>query len=112
MTMPAVNDQLFPNLMDFPDDHRGRPFPTWAMISTRVMELRKRRGLMVALIAVNIGIPVLYLSIRLIMHLAAPKSYGPAGGLRQLHQLGGRRDVHLRVHRGSDVRLHRRFGGP
>jgi hypothetical protein len=80
MTVPAANDQLLPGLIDFPDDHRGRPFPTWAMIKTRIMELRKRRGLMVALIAVNIGIPVLYLSIRLIMHLAAPKSYAPAGG--------------------------------
>ena len=80
MTTPTINDQLFPGLTEFPDDHRGRPIPTWAMISTRIMELRKRRGLMVALIAVNIGIPALYLGIRLIMHLAAPKSYGPAGG--------------------------------
>jgi len=80
MTASAVNDQLFPALADFPNDHRGRPLPTWAMISTRIMELRKRRGLMVALVAVDIGIPALYLSIRLIMHLVAPKSYGPAGG--------------------------------
>jgi hypothetical protein len=80
MTISTVNDQLFPDLTDFPDDHRGRPLPTWAMISTRIMELRKRRGLMVALVAVDIGIPALYLGIRLIMHLAAPKSYGPAGG--------------------------------
>lgn len=80
MTLPAANDQLFPGLVAFPDDHRGRPYPTWAMIATRIMELRKRRGLMVALVGVNIGIPVVYLSIRLIMHIAAPKSYSPAGG--------------------------------
>ncbi len=80
MTAPTVNEELFPGLIAFPDDHRGRPLPTWAMIRTRIMELRKRRGLMVALIAVNIGIPALYLSIRLITHAVAPKSYGPAGG--------------------------------
>jgi hypothetical protein len=50
------------------------------MITTRFMELRKRRGLMIALIAVNIGIPVVFLAIRLISHAVAPKSYGPAGG--------------------------------
>jgi hypothetical protein len=50
------------------------------MITTRFMELRKRRGLMIALIAVNVGIPVVFLAIRLISHAVDPKSYGPAGG--------------------------------
>ena len=50
------------------------------MVTTRFMELRKRRGLMIALIAVNIGIPVVFLGVRLISHAVAPKSYGPAGG--------------------------------
>jgi len=50
------------------------------MIVTRVMELRKRRGLMIALIVVNIGIPTIFLVIRLLAHAFAPKSYGPAGG--------------------------------
>jgi len=44
------------------------------------MELRKRRGLMIALVAVNIGLPTLFLLIRLISHAVAPRSYGPAGG--------------------------------
>ncbi len=44
------------------------------------MELRKRRGLMIALIAVNIGLPTIFLVIRLLSHAFAPKSYGPAGG--------------------------------
>lgn len=47
---------------------------------TRFMELRKRRGLMIALLAVNIGIPTVFLSVRLIAHAVAPHSYGPAGG--------------------------------
>jgi len=50
------------------------------MITTRFMELRRRRGLMIALIAVNIGIPVVFLAVRLISHAVDPKSYGPAGG--------------------------------
>ena len=61
-------------------DHRGSWIPTWGMITTRIMELRKRRGLMIALIAVNIGLPSLFLLIRLIAHAVDPKSYGPAGG--------------------------------
>jgi TM2 domain-containing membrane protein YozV len=63
-----------------PRDHRGSPIPTGAMIVTRLMELRKRRGLMIALIVVTIGIPTLFLVIRLLAHAIAPKSYGPAGG--------------------------------
>ena len=55
------------------------------MITTRFMELRKRRGLMIALIAVNIGIPVVFLAVRLISHAVDPKSYGPAGGYYDLH---------------------------
>jgi hypothetical protein len=61
-------------------DHRGSWIPTWSMITTRFMELRKRRGLMIALIAINVGIPVVFLAVRLITHAVDPKSYGPAGG--------------------------------
>jgi hypothetical protein len=61
-------------------DRRGSWIPTWGMITTRVMELRRRRGLMIALIAVNIGIPVIFLTVRLITHAVDPKSFGPAGG--------------------------------
>ena len=61
-------------------DHRGSPIPTPAMISTRFMELRKRRGLMAALILVTIGIPTIFLLVRILLHAFAPKTYGPAGG--------------------------------
>jgi hypothetical protein len=50
------------------------------MIATRFMELRKRRGLLVTLILVTIGIPAIFLVIRLLLHAFAPHSYGPAGG--------------------------------
>jgi hypothetical protein len=63
-----------------PNDHRGSWVPTGGMIRTRIMELRKRRGLMIALAVVNIGLPAVFLTIRLLMHAFAPKTYGPAGG--------------------------------
>jgi hypothetical protein len=63
-----------------PPDHRGSWIPTGGMIATRFMELRRRRGLMIALMLVTIGIPTIFLVIRLIAHAAAPHSYGPAGG--------------------------------
>ena len=61
-------------------DHRGSWIPSGAMISTRFMELRKRRGLMITLALVTIGIPTLFLTVRLLLHALAPKTYGPAGG--------------------------------
>jgi len=61
-------------------DNRGSWIPNGAMIRTRIMELRKRRGLMAAMIVVNIGVPTIFLLVRLIAHAVAPKSYGPAGG--------------------------------
>jgi hypothetical protein len=62
------------------ESHRNSPIPNGAMIMSRFMELRKRRGLMIALFAVNIGVPSIFLAVRLIAHAVAPHSYGPAGG--------------------------------
>jgi hypothetical protein len=50
------------------------------MIATRIMELRKRRGLMIALIVMNIGLPAVFLLIRLLAHALAPYANPPAGG--------------------------------
>jgi hypothetical protein len=50
------------------------------MIATKAMELRKRRGLMIALIAVNIGLPAVFLLVRLLGHAFAPYANPPAGG--------------------------------
>ncbi|MHB8438713.1 MAG: hypothetical protein ACYDD4_06070 [Acidimicrobiales bacterium] len=61
-------------------DHRGSWLPTGRMITTRIMELRRRRGMMIALIVVNIGLPTIFLTVRLIAHAVAPKSYSQAGG--------------------------------
>ncbi len=77
VSAPSPADAILPNPKR---DHRGSPIPTFGMITTRFKELRKRRGLMIALIVVNIGIPTIFLVVRLLAHAIAPKSYGPAGG--------------------------------
>lgn len=61
-------------------DHRGSWVPSGRMIAARIHELRKRRGLMWMLAGVTVGIPTVYLVIRLILHAAAPHTYGTAGG--------------------------------
>jgi hypothetical protein len=61
-------------------DGRGSWIPTGGMIRTRLRELRKRRGLMITLIALTIGLPTIFLVIRLLLHAFAPQSHGPAGG--------------------------------
>jgi hypothetical protein len=50
------------------------------MVATRFMELQKRRGLMITLVLVTVGIPTVFLGVRLLLHALAPKTYGPAGG--------------------------------
>ncbi len=79
---PAVADPFDPpsSLSASPPDRRRSPIPTFGMIASRFTELRKRRGLMIMLVLVTVGIPVVFLAIRLLLHAAAPKTYGPAGG--------------------------------
>lgn len=60
-------------------DHRGSWIPTWPMISTKFMELRKRRGLMIAIVLLTLALPVLVLGLRLLFHAIDPSHYGPAG---------------------------------
>src|SRR5580704_6328543 len=81
--MTSLHDELpltVPEDRDARPDHRGSPIPTFGMIATRYKELRKRRGLMIALILVTIGFPTVFLGIRLILHAVAPRTYGAAGG--------------------------------
>jgi hypothetical protein len=81
--MTTLQEVAVPAPMPHPSerrDRRGSPIPTFGMIRTRLKELRKRRGLMLALILVNIGIPTIFLVVRLLAHAFSPKSYGAAGG--------------------------------
>lgn len=60
-------------------DHLGSWVPTWPMISSKFMELRKRRGLMIAIVLLTLALPVLVLGLRLLFHAIDPSHYGPAG---------------------------------
>jgi hypothetical protein len=57
----------------------GSGIPTWGLIATKFLELRKRWGLMVALVVLTMALPVLVLGLRLLFHAVDPKTYGPAG---------------------------------
>jgi hypothetical protein len=61
------------------DDHRGSWLPTWGLISTKFLEIRRRRGLMAAVFILTLGLPFLVLGFRLLFHAIDPASYGPAG---------------------------------
>jgi hypothetical protein len=53
--------------------------PTWDLIATKHLELRKRRGLMITVAVLIVGPTVLILGLRLAFHLFDPAHYGPAG---------------------------------
>ena len=76
---PAPDQALQTKPAGHSRDRRGSPIPTAGMIATRVMELRQRRGLMIAVVAATIGFPALFLLIRLLLHAFAPRANPPAG---------------------------------
>jgi hypothetical protein len=57
----------------------GAWIPTWPLIATKNLELRKRRGLMIAIAVLVLALPVLVLGLRLLFHLIDPTKYAPAG---------------------------------
>jgi hypothetical protein len=60
-------------------DRLGSWIPTSGLIATKFLEIRKRRGLMVAVVLLTMALPVLVLGLRLLFHAFDPKTYGPAG---------------------------------
>jgi hypothetical protein len=57
----------------------GATLPTWDLIATKHLELRKRRGLMITVLVMIVAPTVLVLGLRLAFHLFDPAHYGPAG---------------------------------
>ena len=53
--------------------------PTWGLITTKHLEIRRRRGLMIAVFLLILGPPVLVYGFRLLFHAVSPSHYGPAG---------------------------------
>ena len=57
----------------------GAWLPTWDMITTKNLEIRKRTGLMVTMLVLIVLPTVLFYGLRLLFHAIDPHSYGPAG---------------------------------
>jgi hypothetical protein len=49
------------------------------LIGAKILELRKRRTLMIVIAAFTVALPVIFYAIRLLYHLSNPARYAPAG---------------------------------
>ncbi len=65
----------------------GAWLPTWDLITTKNLEIRKRRGLMITVVVLIVAPTVLILGLRLLFHAVDPHSYGPAGSPGLFSQL-------------------------
>jgi hypothetical protein len=57
----------------------GAWLPTWDLITTKNLEIRKRRGLVITVAVLIVAPAVLIYGLRLLFHAADPHSYGLAG---------------------------------
>ena len=57
----------------------GAWLPTWPLITTKNLEIRKRRGLMITMVVLIIVPTVLFYGLRLLFHAVDPHGYGLAG---------------------------------
>jgi hypothetical protein len=53
--------------------------PPVPLIGAKLLELRKRRTLMIVIVAFTVGLPVIFYGVRLLYHLGDPAHYAPAG---------------------------------
>jgi hypothetical protein len=65
----------------------GAWLPTWDLITTKNLEIRKRRGLIITLAVLIVAPTVLVLGLRLLFHAVDPHSYGLAGNPGLFSQL-------------------------
>ena len=66
------------------DSRTSSWLPTWDLITTKNLEIRKRRGLMITMVVLIIVPTILVLGLRLLFHAVAPATNGPAGFPRTL----------------------------
>ncbi len=69
-------------------DRRTSWLPPVPLISAKVLELRKRRTLMIVTVAFTVGLPVIFYAIRLLYHLGDPARYAPTGALNAFATVG------------------------
>ena len=80
----------------------GAWLPTWDLITTKNLEIRKRRGLMITMVVLIVVPTVLFYGLRLLFHAVDPHTYAPGrqpGHVLRRDQPDGRVRVHRR--RGS-----------
>jgi hypothetical protein len=65
----------------------GAWLPTWGLVTTKNLEIRKRRGVMITIAVLILAPTVLILGLRLLFHAVDPHSYGPAGSSALFSQL-------------------------
>jgi hypothetical protein len=57
----------------------GAWLPTWDLMTTKNLEIRKRRGLMITMVVLIVLPTVLFYGFRLLFHAVDPHTYAPAG---------------------------------
>lgn len=76
---PAAPSHRPPGADDATGRAAARWVPSWELVTTKLLETRRRRGLMTAVLLLTLALPVLVLGLRLLFHAVDPTSYGPAG---------------------------------
>jgi hypothetical protein len=81
MTSPVTlpSEARSPAATALPPQRLGSWLPTWPLIATKHLEIRKRRGLIATVAFLIIGPTVLVLGVREIFHVVDSAAYGPPG---------------------------------
>jgi hypothetical protein len=69
-------------------DRRTSWLPPVSVIGAKLLELRKRRTLMIVIVAFTVVLPVIFYGIRLLYHLGDPARYAPAGAPNAFATIG------------------------
>ena len=83
--MTATEPSLSEGRPEAPEAGRHRPpaigawLPTWDLITTKNLEIRKRRGLMITMVVLIVVPTVLFYGLRLLFHAVDPHGYALAG---------------------------------
>jgi hypothetical protein len=83
--MTTTDPSLFQGRSEAAEPGRQRPprigvwLPTWDLITTKNLEIRKRRGLMITMVVLIVLPTVLFYGLRLLFHAVDPHTYAPAG---------------------------------
>jgi hypothetical protein len=81
----ATEPSLYEGRSEAPEAGRHRPpaigawLPTWDLITTKNLEIRKRRGLMITMVVLIVVPTVLFYGLRLLFHAVDPHGYALAG---------------------------------